>query len=212
MLWSSFTRRLGSDDCRHELRAGSSRPGGHSVWVVMATAGRWRGVAAFVVGGVVAWLAAEGHRLAADAAPSTSAVAVAAVLVATLAIVGSRLSWSWWRVVAAISLLQPVMHVLFSTVSTDAASHLHHHHEGSATAGGWGMVAAHVVATVAAAVLLRVGGRWLVRMPACVRAIGLFVRRPAVWPVLALQVPTPTVIVPVVAFTPEVGNSRGPPR
>ena len=185
MLWSSFTRRLGSDDCRHELRAGSSRPGGHSVWVVMATAGRWRGVAAFVVGGVVAWLAAEGHRVAADAAPSTSAVAVAAVLVATLAIVGSRLSWSWWRVVAAISLLQPVMHVLFSTVSTDAASHLHHHHEGSATAGGWGMVAAHVVATVAAAVLLRVGGRWLVGMPECVRAIGLFVRRPAVWPYAA---------------------------
>jgi len=178
----------------------------------MATAGRWRGVAAFVVGGVVAWLAAEGHRVAADAAPSTSAVAIAAVLVATLAIVGSRLSWSWWRVVAAISLLQPVMHVLFSTVSTDAASHLHQHHGGSATAGGWGMVAAHVVATVAAAVLLRVGGRWLIRMPECVRAIGLFVRRPAVWPVLALQVPTPTVIVPVVAFTPEVGNSRGPPR
>ena len=74
------------------------------------------------------------------------------------------------------------------------------------------MVAAHVVATVAAAVLLRVGGRWLVRMPECVRAIGLFVRRRAVWPLIALPVPTPTVVIPVVAFSPEVRNSRGPPR
>ena len=74
------------------------------------------------------------------------------------------------------------------------------------------MVAAHVAATAVAALLLRAGGRWLVKMPECVRAIGLFVRRPALWPLVALPAPAPTAIVPVVSFTSKVQNSRGPPR
>ncbi len=178
----------------------------------MATAGRWRGVTAFAVGALVAWLAAEGHRVASGAAPSTGSMTLAAGVVAMSALVGMRLPWTWWRVVAAIAVLQPMMHFVFSTFPADAAAHVHGHHDMSGSSSGWTMVAAHVVATVVAAVLLRAGGRWLVRMPECVRAISLFVRRPAVWPLVALPARAPATIVPVVSFTPEVRNSRGPPR
>lgn len=122
-----------------------------------------------------------------------------------------RVRWTFPRLVTAVALAQPVLHVALGMAHPTPEQHHAGHTVHAAHADGR-MVAAHLTITLVAAVGLRWGVRWLRTLPTLARA--LVDARPR----LALAVPqfVATVRTASVALRQPVlaaaHGSRGPPR
>lgn len=167
-------------------------------------------------GTCAAAISAVGHRAGGGAAPSATALAVVVILIGATSVAAGRVRWTFARLLVALVAAQPLIHVLFgghapSSGGHDMASmstHSAHAHGG----GGWSMVVMHAAFAALTAIVLRYGVRWLVAMPACMRAVGVVARDPSPWPVTVVAMVPATVPALHVGAPSKVWNSRGPPR
>jgi hypothetical protein len=127
------------------------------------TTGDWRLLRGLIVGGVATALAVGGHALAGGGPPPWTTVVVLAVLLGTVATWLSRARWTLLRLLALLLLGQAGLHAVM--VGAQPSGHPGHPHHVTESASALlpepAMVAGHVAAAVATALLLRHGEAWL---------------------------------------------------
>ncbi len=144
------------------------------------TQGALRAVRAGALGGTSLLLATGAHLLAGGHLPGPLVLAVAVGVVGTVALALTARRCRPVLLVATLLVEQAGLHAVFGAaeaVSSCSTGELAAHHAGTATslvclgtgghpmtAGGWSMGLAHLLATVATAVLLSCAERWLWRV------------------------------------------------
>jgi hypothetical protein len=126
-----------------------------------ATARLARSAAVGVAG---AALAASAHVVAGGAAPGLATLTAAGLVLAAGALIASRGPLGTARLLVLLLGAQAVLHATFELAAPSAGGHAHHGGEAAGVltpAGEATMVGAHVLATLALALLLARGEAWL---------------------------------------------------
>lgn len=183
-----------------------------------ATDGAWRLLRGAVVGAAASMLAMGGHRLA-GGEPSGWAISVAAaVVIGAVSIALSGMRWTVPRLLTLLLASQAGLHVFFvATEPPTGPGHGHSHvpeYTATLLPTSPAMLAAHLVAAVATAVLLRRGESWLcgVLDALALRAFRLLDAVVTVYGVRPQPVPIPVHALPRQRTAADAWWERGPPR
>ncbi len=176
------------------------------------------GLTAGTMAGVtIAGLAAVAHVSAGGEVAGTRSIVALLGVVALAAALGTRLRWTFPRVLLVSLAVQPLLHALF-TAGGHAGDPLHaahaHHHMATAPAdaGHPSMPVVHAAVALAGALVVRWGLRWLRSMPELVRAIAFATRRIGVVPPAPVMAFTPTPALAGGRQAMPTWTCRGPPR
>jgi hypothetical protein len=183
------------------------------------TVGAWRLLRGGVVGATATTLAVGGHSLADGQPPSWQVLTTATVAIGAASIALSRLPWTLPRLLALLLAGQAGLHLLFLVQAPP--SHAGHGHSGHVPGPtttllphDLEMLAGHVAAAVATALLLRQGERWLcgVLEALGLRAVRLLGAALTVCVVRPQPVPVPVTDAPRSCMPEDAWWQRGPPR
>lgn len=183
-----------------------------------ATDGAWRLLRGAVVGAAATTLAMGGHCLASGEPPRWASSVAAAAVIGAVSIALSGMRWTLPRLLALLLASQVGLHAFF--VGTRPPSGLGHGHghvpEYTATLlpTSPAMLAGHLVAAVATAVLLRRGESWLLGVldALALRAFRLLDAVVTVYGVRPRPVPIPVHALPRQRTAADAWWERGPPR
>ncbi len=182
------------------------------------TVGAWRLLRGGVVGATATTLAVGGHSLADGQPPPWPILAAATVAIGAASIALSRLQWTLPRLLALLLVSQAGLHLLFLVQAPPPhAGHGHTEHPEPTTTllpDDLEMLAGHVAAALATALLLRQGERWLcgVLEALGLRAVRLLGAALTVCVVRPQPVPVPVTDTPRSCMPEDAWWQRGPPR